>query len=273
MLAILLVQIDPVIFKIGSVSATWYGLSYAISMVICIYLFQKLSVLRDQKHAVPAIEESLIDSLVLYSIIGMILGGRLGYVSFYRPEWFIERPLMVLNTVEGGMSFHGAVIGMFLTFLLFCKKNKVNFLSLTDLICTVASIGLFLGRCANFINGELYGRPTDGSWGVIFPYVDSLPRHPSQLYEAGLEGIVLFSILIVLFLYTKVPNKRGFLSGVFLIGYGIARTIVENFREPDLQNGSFMLTIWHNYALEITKGQLLTLPMIVVGTLLLLKQK
>jgi len=270
-LAIVFPQIDPVLFRIGPVATTWYGLSYALGLIICIYLFQKLDRNREKRFSINSICKDKIDSLLVYSIIGIVLGGRLGYVSFYRSEWFVERPLMVFNTMEGGMSFHGATIGLIISFAYFCNKHKISFLHLTDLVCSVVPIGLFLGRCANFINGELYGRVTDLSWGMLFPGAGNLPRHPSQLYEAASEGIILFIIMISLFFFTKIAASRGHLTGAFLIGYSIARTVIENFREPDLQNGSFMVSIWHNY--EITKGQLLTFPMLVYGVVLLLKDR
>ncbi len=274
MLAILFPQIDPVVMQIGPLAIRWYGIAYAVGIIISLYLLQKLSLYRWQKfQTIPALKSKQIDSLSIYIIIGIVLGGRLGFVIFYRPEWFITRPFMVLNTLEGGMSFHGGLIGLAIALLLFCHRNKISFLPLSDLLCCVAPIGLFFGRCANFINGELYGRITTVEWGVIFPHAGDIPRHPSQLYEAITEGILLFIILMTLFFKTKISLKKGALTGYFMIGYGMCRIAVEEYREPDLHIGVFMVRIWDNININITTGQLLTIPMLMCGIALILNAK
>jgi phosphatidylglycerol:prolipoprotein diacylglycerol transferase len=274
MLAILFPQIDPVLIQIGPLSMKWYGIAYAVGIIISAYLLQKFSAYRWQKfHTIQPITSNQIDSLYVYIILGIILGGRLGYVIFYRPEWFITRPLMVLNTLEGGMSFHGGMIGYGLAVLIFSYKNKISALSLSDLICCAVPIALFFGRCANFINGELYGRITTVEWGVIFPHAGSLPRHPSQLYEAATEGLLLFIVLMILLFKTKLSIKRGALTGCFAVGYAIARIFVEEYREPDLHIGFFMIKIWDNFNITITTGQLLTIPMLIGGVALIFNAK
>jgi phosphatidylglycerol:prolipoprotein diacylglycerol transferase len=180
---------------------------------------------------------------------------------------------MVLNTLEGGMSFHGALIAITIAIFLFARKHKFPFLYVTDLIAIVAPIGLFFGRIANFINGELYGRVTDGSWGVIFPNTDYLPRHPSQLYEAGTEGIILLLVMLFCFFKTNISSINGRLSGVFLVGYSIARMLVEEFREPDLHMGYFVIRLLGDNLIQITTGRALSLPMLICGILLMWNRK
>ncbi len=202
------------------------------------------------------------DDWLLWAVISIILGGRLGYVLFYNPIYFINNPLEIFAVWQGGMSFHGGLCGVIIGMFLFSKKYKVNFLQLTDILSITAPIGLFFGRIANFINMELYGRLTESNYGVIFPNSDQLPRHPSQLYEAVLEGVLSFIILIILYKFTKIKEKTGFLSGLFLILYSFSRIIVENFREPDQQIG-FLLE-------KFTMGQLLSLPILALGLILTL---
>jgi phosphatidylglycerol:prolipoprotein diacylglycerol transferase len=258
-------EIDPVIFKIGIFSIKWYGLAYVLAIAICLHFLESFSLAK--KNFFP-LDKQHINSLSIYTILGIILGGRVGYVIFYRPHWFITRPLMVLNTLEGGMSFHGALIGICIGIFLFCRRYKIPFLYMTDLISTLAPIGLFFGRIANFINGELYGRVTDVSWGVIFPNTDGLPRHPSQLYEALTEGCMLLIVMLTCFFRTNLALKRGSLTGIFLIGYSMARMSIEEFREPDLHMGYFVLRLWNDNFVQITTGQLLTLPMLILGIVL-----
>lgn len=273
MLAILFPSINPVIFQIDQLSVKWYGVAYVVGIIICLYCIEKLSLHRAKHypHFAP-LSKSQIDSLSLYAVAAIVLGGRIGYVLFYRPGWFISRPLMVLNTLEGGMSFHGALLGLIVALILFCRKNNLQFFALSDLICCVAPAGLFFGRIANFINAELYGRVTDVSWGVIFPHTDLLPRHPTQIYEALTEGILLLIVMLVLFYKSKLPSQTGKLTGLFLIGYSIARISVEEYREPDLHMGYFMLRVWNDY-IQITMGQLLTLPMLLGGMILSRKKQ
>jgi phosphatidylglycerol:prolipoprotein diacylglycerol transferase len=271
MMAILFPQINPVALQIGPITVKWYGIAYALGILLSLFFLQKLSSYRFRKFKeIPALESKDIDSLGLYMMIGIVLGGRLGYVLFYRPEWFITRPLMVLNTLEGGMSFHGGIIGMAVALFMFCRKKNISFLSLSDLLCCVSPIGLFFGRLANFVNGELYGRITSVPWGIIFPYGGPLPRHPSQLYEAATEGLLLLIILMGLFFKTTISRRLGALTGIFMIGYGIARTVIEEYREPDLLMSYFMIRILD---IKITTGQALTIPMLICGIVLILRSR
>ena len=206
-----------------------------------------------------------IDDFISWIIIGIIIGGRLGYVIFYDPMKYFASPIDILKTYEGGMSFHGGIIGFIVTSLLFCKKHKVRFLSLMDLSAIATPIPLAFGRIANFINAELVGRVTDVPWSFIFPYSDGLPRHPSQLYESILEGMVLFFILRYVALKFSAFKYQGFASGLFLVFYSLFRIFIEFFREPDAILGYFA-----NY---FTMGQILCLPMFFIGIYLIIYSK
>ena len=201
------------------------------------------------------------EDLLVYVTAGIILGGRLGYVFFYSPSFFFQNPMEIFMIWRGGMSFHGGFLGVIVAAFVFASRNNIHTLYLADILACVAPIGLFFGRIANFINSELYGRVTDAPWGIIFPNGGSLPRHPSQLYEAFLEGLVLFIVLITANYMTKARFFPGTLLGLFLLGYGIFRSFVELFREPDSHIGF----IFNN----ITMGQILSVPMIFIGILFL----
>ncbi len=203
------------------------------------------------------------DDWLFWAVLSIMLGGRLGYVLFYNPPYFLQNPLEILAIWQGGMSFHGGLCGAIIGMYLFAKKNKIEFLRLTDVLSIAAPVGLFCGRIANFINMELYGRVTDGNYGVIFPNAGALPRHPSQLYEAGLEGVLAFIILISLYKFTNLKEKFGILSGIFLTLYGSFRILIENFRQPDEQIG-FILG-------KMTMGQALSMPLILLGITLILR--
>ncbi len=263
MIAITFYNFNPILLEIGPISIKWYGIAYLVGIVLGLFLLEKLDQYRETKFGILKLSKVALDQLSYYLIFGIILGGRLGFVAFYRPQWFFERPLMVLNTFEGGMSFHGGFLGLLISLIIFCHRHKIRFLLLSDLVCTVAPIGLFFGRIANFINGELYGRSTDVPWAVIFPSGGLTPRHPSQLYEAIGEGILLFIVMIIYFLFSNTPQKPGKMTGIFLLGYSFARLVVENYREPDLQGGTFMI-----FTMEITKGQVLTIPLMLFGLFL-----
>jgi phosphatidylglycerol:prolipoprotein diacylglycerol transferase len=202
-----------------------------------------------------------IDDFLPWVIIGVILGGRFGYVLFYYPSYFIANPLDAFKIWEGGMSFHGGTLGVIAAMVGFSVLRKISLLRLADLIAVCAPIGLFFGRIANFINGELYGRVTESAWGIVFPRAGELPRHPSQLYEAALEGAALFVVLFFLARMPAVRDRRGMLAGVFLIGYGAFRAFIEFFREPDKHIGLI--------GEFISMGQVLSLPMIVAGLVLI----
>lgn len=252
--------IDPVIFQIGPLSIRWYSLAYIAGIIfawLIIKYFNKKNKIFDEKK--------VSDDFFMYGIISIILGGRLGYILFYNLTFYLRNPIDIFKIWEGGMSFHGGLLGVIIGSYFFCKKHKINMLSFTDLLVIAIPVGLFFGRIANFINLELYGRVTDSKIGIVFPNAGDLPRHPSQLYEAGLEGILLFTILFLLAKFTKAKDYKGCLSGVFLIGYGISRFIVEFFREPDIQIGYIMK--------YFTLGQLLSIPLIFIGILMVIYSK
>jgi phosphatidylglycerol:prolipoprotein diacylglycerol transferase len=254
--------LHPDVFSIGFFTLRWYSLAYIAGIVIGWWYLLRLL---DQPGAPMARRHA--DDLVFYATLGIILGGRIGYVVFYAPEMILH-PLRILRLWDGGMSFHGGVIGTSLAIILFARKNGLHWLRIHDYVACVVPFGLFFGRLANFVNGELWGKPAYVPWAVVFertvPTGFAEPaRHPSQLYEAGLEGIVLFAILWFFFWRTKARYEPGKLVGIFLVGYGVARFVVEFFREPDSQfAGTFFATTIH-------MGQLLCLPMIAGGLYLI----
>jgi len=253
-------SIDPVIVSFGIIQIRWYGLAYVLSFLIGIYLIKKINK-KDQKK----IENKKIDDFFIWSIIGIILGGRIGYVLFYQTTSIFTNPINILYIWKGGMSFHGGLIGIIIAIWFFSKKYSINFFQISDLVSSVAPVGLFLGRLANFINVELYGKITDFPLAIIYPTVDQFPRHPSQLYEAFFEGIVLF---IILYYYKKknyYKNNFGFITILFLILYGIFRYFIEFLREPDQHIGLFF-----NF---ISMGQLLSIPLIILGIVIYLVKK
>jgi len=245
-------NISPEIVKIGPLSIRWYGLMYLIGF-ICSYLIVK----REIKRRGLRVERDFLENLYFYLIFGLLLGARIGYVVFYNLPYFTKHPLEVLAIWHGGMSFHGGLIGVIVAAWLFTKAKKFDFFTITDMLVITAPIGLGLGRIGNFINGELYGRVTDVPWAMIFPEGGPLPRHPSQLYEAALEGALLFVILWIL---KDKFSRSGIVSSLFLIFYGIFRFFIEFFREPDPQIG-YIFRIF-------TMGQILCTIMILSGCLL-----
>ena len=252
--------IDPVIFSFGFLEIRWYGIAYVATFLIGGYLIKFFN-----KKLDSTLSNKLIDNFFIWSIIGVILGGRIGYVLFYQLDNFLNNPLYVVYIWQGGMSFHGGLIGMILSMMLFSKKNNILFFQLSDLVSLVAPIGLFLGRIANFINVELIGRVTDFPFAVVFPSIDNLPRHPSQLYEAFFEGIILFFILFFIFKNNYSTKKYGLLSGIFLFFYGIFRFFIEFLREPDAHIGLFFNLL--------SLGQLLSIPVIIFGLIILWGKK
>jgi len=249
-------NIDPIIISFGPLAVSWYSLSYVVGIVLGWFYILKLI---EKKYT--NLEKQHIDDFISWIIIGIIIGGRLGYVLFYDPVKYISNPIEILKTYEGGMSFHGGIIGFAIASILFTRKNNIKFFTLVDATAAAAPIALFLGRIANFINGELYGRVTDVSWSFIFPRSDGLPRHPSQLYEAALEGFVLFFILYFCVTKYQALKRSGLISGLFLIFYSSFRLIIENFREPDSHIGF--------HADFITRGQLLCIPMLIIGIIII----
>ncbi|MFT9178977.1 MAG: prolipoprotein diacylglyceryl transferase [Zymomonas mobilis] len=237
----------------------WYALAYITGILLA---WRYVLFLLKQPGAPMKPEQT--DDLVFWSTLGILVGGRLAYVLFYQPA-ILENPLEIFKLWEGGMSYHGGMIGVFLAIWWVKTTNHLSWLRIADYIGCAAPIGLFLGRLANFVNGELWGRPSTMPWGVIFPQAGALPRHPSQLYEAGLEGILLFAFLNYQFFATKARLHPGKLAGFFLVGYGLSRFIVEWFREPDVQLGTLS---W-----GLTMGQTLTIPMVIAGLWLIITSK
>lgn len=253
---IILPQLDPNVFSLGPIAIRWYSLAYIAGILFALFWLRKCN----EKN--KFLTKEAYDDWMLWAILSIILGGRFGYVLFYNASYFFENPLEIFAFWHGGMSFHGALIASIFGMWLFAKKYKIDFLKLGDALCVAAPIGLFFGRLANFVNMELYGRVTGSDFGVIFPNAGDLPRHPSQLYEAFLEGILLFTILFSLQRFTKISKIPGISSGIFFILYGSFRIFVENFREPDQQIGFLGLDF---FTLKMTMGQLLSLPLILFG--------
>ena len=228
---------DPVFIDLGFFQIRWYALAYIAGIIIGLIYAKKIAVYIKRKFFRYSVNPNLVEDLIPYLIIGIILGGRMGYVLFYNLNYFLNNPIKIFFIWEGGMSFHGGLIGVTILTLLFAKKNNINLFSLTDIISCAAPIGIFFGRLANFINGELYGKVTTLPWGVVFPNAGDEPRHPSQIYEAGLEGFLLFFIMYFLFIKNKLIVKTGNATLFFLIFYSLFRLIAENFREPDIHLG------------------------------------
>jgi phosphatidylglycerol:prolipoprotein diacylglycerol transferase len=248
--------IDPVAIHLGPLAIRWYSLAYMAGILGGWWALLKINA----RWPLTNLTRKGVDDLIMWSVIGIILGGRLGYVLIYQFDFFMQHPVHIFKLWEGGMSFHGGMVGFIVTFYFFARKNNVAFLGLMDRVACVVPIGLFFGRIANFINGELYGRVTDVSWGMVFPHGGDLPRHPSQLYQAGMEGLLLGGVLLFCLLRTTLIQKSGRLSAVFLVGYGLARIVGELFREPDAQIG-FLFS-------GLTMGQLLSAPMLCLGVYL-----
>ncbi len=255
--------LHPVALDLGFFQLKWYSLAYIAGILIGWWYLLKLLA---QPGAPMARRHA--DDMVFYATIGIILGGRLGYAIFYQPQLFAQ-PLRLLQLWEGGMSFHGGVIGVTLAILWLCRKEKLNWLRVHDYVACCVPFGLFFGRLANFVNGELWGHPTNVPWGIVFDRTgETVARHPSQLYEAGLEGLLLFAVLWFLFWKTDARYQPGKLVGTFILGYGLSRWFVEFFREHDAQ---FDGTIFATPGLHM--GQLLTVPMIVGGIYLIATAK
>ena len=244
-----LVQIGPLIIR-------WYALAYVAGLLVGWRYVRRLA-----RHPPRAAAETDIDDFLLWATLGVILGGRLGYVLFYKPGFFFDNPLVIPQVWLGGMSFHGGMLGVAVAMLLFTRRRAIPLLHFADLVACAAPIGLFLGRIANFINGELHGRVSDVAWAIVFPRGGPSARHPSQLYEAMLEGAVPFAVLYFLWRREGLRHRAGFLTGVFLAGYAVARGIGELFRQPDVHLG-FLLG-------GTTMGQWLSAPMLVLGLYLI----
>ncbi|SDE57604.1 phosphatidylglycerol:prolipoprotein diacylglycerol transferase [Rhodospira trueperi] len=245
--------IDPVAIQIGPLAVRWYALAYIAGLLLGWLWLRRLG-----RRPPAVLTHDQADDFLVWASLGVVLGGRLGYVLFYNLSYFLGRPSEILMVWQGGMSFHGGFLGVIIALLIFCRRKGIHPLAMGDLLACIAPIGLFFGRIANFINGELYGRPApDLPWAMVFPTADGQPRHPSQLYEAALEGLLLLVVTAVLFRVAAVRARRGTLIGVFMIGYGVSRFLVEFAREPDAHLG-YLFGV-------ITMGQVLSLPMILAG--------
>ena len=254
-----ILDINPIAFSVGPINVYWYGLAYMAGMVLGLFYALKI-VDAKKENCNLLITKKNIDEIFIWIVFGIIFGARFGYVIFYNIDFYLNNPLLILSLWEGGMSFHGGALGVIIAIISYSKYHKIPILETGDIVCAVVPIGLFFGRITNFINGELWGKETNLSWGVIFPNAGSNPRHPSQLYEAGLEGLALFIILFAL-VFSNGLKKRGLISGTFLFFYSFSRILVENFREPDLHIGYIFL--------NITMGMILSLPFLIAGLILI----
>ena len=243
-------QIDPIAFSIGPLAVRWYGLMYLVGFASAYGLGR----LRIARGGAGRVTVPILDDLLFFVVLGVILGGRLGYVLFYKPGHYLQHPAEILAVWQGGMAFHGGFLGVLVALWWVARKHRLRWVELTDFVAPLIPLGLAAGRLGNFINGELWGRVTEVPWGMVFRGAGPEPRHPSQLYQFALEGLALFAIL---WLYSAKPRPAGAVSGVFLIGYGAFRFAAEYFREPD----DFLGLL----ALGLSMGQWLSLPMIAAG--------
>jgi len=255
LLALPFPAIDPVIIEIGPLAIRWYALAYVAGLVLAWWLMRRMA----PKATSPVTAEQ-IDDFLVWATLGVVLGGRFGYVLFYQFDYYLGDPLAVLQVWRGGMSFHGGLLGVVIATILFACKRGIPLMVFSDMIATVAPIGLFLGRIANFVNGELFGRPAEVPWAFVFPNGGPFPRHPSQLYEAALEGLLLFVVLQIIWRIEPLRRRPGLTSGIFFLGYAAARAFVELFRQPDAHIGFL--------AGGSTMGQWLSLPMVLFGVYL-----
>jgi phosphatidylglycerol:prolipoprotein diacylglycerol transferase len=260
-------NIDPVALQLGPVAIKWYGLAYLAGLLLgWLYIRRLLSESDLWAGGRPPFDVAKVDDLLLYITAGVVLGGRLGFVIFYEPSYYLANPGDIIAVWKGGMAFHGALVGCIIAVWVFARRNGVNPWSTGDLVTAAVPIGLFFGRIANFINGELFGRPTTLPWGMVFPEaalhhpdVEPTPRHPSQLYEAALEGLVLFLVLRLMTHYFGALKRPGLVSGVFLAGYALARSTSELFREPHFAH-AFNIG-------PLTPGIVYSIPMLLLGLL------
>ena len=247
---------DPVLVRFGPLAIRWYALAYIVG-ILAGWLYARRIIRTDKYWGGPApMTVADFDDFVLWVTLGIILGGRIGYVLFYNPAYFAEHPLEIVKLWTGGMSFHGGFIGVVLAVFLFARSRRIPFFSLADVTCAVYPIGHFLGRLANFINGELWGRMTDVEWAMVFPSGGPEPRHPSQLYEAAFEGLLLL-VVLAWFMRRGALKRPGLVTGVFAVGYAVTRIFCELFREPDVQLGF----LWGG----LTMGMLLSVPLMLLG--------
>ncbi len=249
-------QFDPVALQIGPLAIHWYGLMYLFAFAQFLILGRIR--LRQPPYAAMQWTFKDVEDILFWGVLGVIIGGRLGYVLFYMPGFYLSNPLSIFKLWEGGMSFHGGLLGVLLALLWFAKRRQLSYFVLTDFVAPLVPLGLAFGRIGNFINGELWGRPSDWPWAMVFPAVDQVARHPSQLYQFAGEGLLL---AILLWAYARKPRRLGQISGLFLIGYGALRFMAEFAREPDAFLGLL--------GLGLSMGQWLSLPMIALGVYLI----
>ena len=253
---------DPVLIDLGLFQIRWYSIAYILGIIIgWMYATKIIKLTTVNKYNFEQIKKSEFDDLIIYLVIGIILGGRLGYVLFYNLEYYSQNLFEIFKLWQGGMSFHGGLLGVIIAIFIFAKNTNTNFFKFSDIVACVAPIGLFLGRIANFINGELFGKISTLPWAVVFPDAGNVSRHPSQIYEAFLEGIVLFILINIIAVKKKLLFRTGYTSGIFLILYSIFRIISENFREPDIHIGYLF-----NY---ISMGTLLSLVTFFFGCIII----
>jgi phosphatidylglycerol:prolipoprotein diacylglycerol transferase len=261
-------DIDPIAFSIGPLAIHWYGLAYVAGILLGWAYARRLAANESLWPGnVSPISRTQLDDFIVWAALGVVLGGRLGYIFFYDLPAVLRSPVRALEIWNGGMSFHGGLTGTTIAMILFARRNAIPIWSLFDIVATVVPFGLFFGRIANFINGELWGRLTDVPWAVVFPTGGPFARHPSQLYEAGLEGIVLLVVLAALVYGMRALKSPGFITGVFVCGYALSRIFVEFFREPDAQLGYLLGTNW------LTMGMVLSSPMILLGLWAMLRAR
>jgi len=257
---------SPVLIDFGIFEVRWYSIAYILGIVLgWIHAIKIIKKTKNNNIGFEEVKKSDFDDLIVYLVLGIVLGGRIGYILFYNFQYYSQNLIEVLKLWQGGMSFHGGLLGVVVSIFLFSKNKKINFYKLSDIIACVAPIGIFFGRLANFINGELFGKISTLPWAIIFPYGGSLARHPSQIYEAVLEGVVLFILINYLAFKKQLIFNTGYISGVFLIFYSILRMFSEIFREPDQHLGYFF-----NY---FSTGVLLSILTLVAGFLIILSNK
>lgn len=253
-------MIDPIIFSVGPLAVRWYALAYIFGLLGAIWYMKSMT-----RRPPEIVREIVVDDFLVWATLGVVLGGRIGYVLFYKPGFFLDHPAAIFQVWQGGMSFHGGFLGVVVATWLFSRKRGINLMGFADMIACAAPIGLFLGRIANFVNGELIGRVSDVPWAMVFPHGGPQPRHPSQLYEAFLEGLVLFLVMYFMRQNEVIRRRAGLLTGVFFMGYGLARSVAELFRQPDYHIG-FLLG-------GTTMGQWLSVPLILFGIWLVVRAK
>ena len=249
-------DIDPILISIGPFAIRWYALAYVGGILLAWWLARRIAATQAYWGGAAPIRPDDVDDVIVWCALGIVLGGRIGFVLFYQPDYFLAHPAEILVLWRGGMSFHGGFLGTVIALVLFARKRGIPFLSMLDIAAVVVPMGLFLGRLANFVNGELWGRVTDVPWAFIFPIAGPEPRHPSQLYQAGLEGLLLFAILLIA-VQRGALRRPGLVGGLFVGGYGVARVIGEFFRQPDAHIGFL--------AGGLTMGMILSIPMILIG--------